>query len=221
MKKITSILLCIVMLATTVLLSSCSNLFARGEYNFPEGYTGGIRREPHLMKEGIYYWVETYDELVAAMELLKSHGSTFRTSVIFTYEGDLFDTKYYIYFNREKSDKIKYGDNPFDRWAEDVVVASFAFYDDVSIDELVYSSVHQYQCYFLTYGSEFCELYENNPDFTALGLNIWRYEHPDVYIYNQDYSVLLGLATTGIGEKNIMIPESGQNAILETLTVIK
>lgn len=220
MKKITSILLCIVMLATTVLLSSCSNLFARGEYNFPEGYTGGIRREPHLMKAGIYYWVETYDELVAAMELLKSHGSTFRTSVIFTYEGDLFDTKYYIYFNREKSDKIKYGDNPFDRWAEDVVVASFAFYDDVSIDELVYSSVQQYQCYTISINQyRFPQWYETNADkdMDSNDLYIEQNEY-GINIYTRNYKMLLSI---GGFNSSYPIPQDCLDTMIESAIVIE
>ena len=229
MKKITSILLCIVMLATTVMLSSCSSLFAKDEYDFPEGYTGGFLREPNLMREGIYYWVETYDELVAAMELLKSHGSTFRKSVIFTYEGDLFDTKYYIYFHRKKSDKIKYGEDPFDRWAEDVVVASFAFYDDVSIDELVYSFVERYRCYTINSAAEFDEWYKDNPNIKASDLKIVHYSKPNAlfidrqntFIYNQDSVKILSLVSWGLGESNIHIPDIGVNAIVESIKVIE
>ena len=129
---------------------------------FPEGYTGGWMIEWHSTLA--YYWVETYEECVAAIEQLKSHGSTFEKKLIFTYEGDLFDTKYCFTIDRKKADKIKYGEDPFDRYAEDVVVMSVAFYDDVSIDELIFSKIAWYECYSLETGERFEEAYAENPN---------------------------------------------------------
>ena len=111
---------------------------------YPEGYTCGFPyfiRQPGSELE--FWWVETYDECLSAINLLKSHGSTFAPNAIFSYEGDLFDTKYCFIFNQPK-DSIKFGENPFDRWAGNVEIKTYAFFEDVSIDELVYSYISQY-----------------------------------------------------------------------------
>ena len=98
-----------------------------------------------------YYWVETYDEALEAVELLKSHGSTFEESLIFSYDGDLFDTKYCFYMNYFTSDRIDWGENPFDRKSENVRVTSVAFFEEISIDDLVKGRVSWYDAYELKY----------------------------------------------------------------------
>lgn len=122
-------------------LSSCGGIF-RIRSIFPEEYTGGFGDLDN--GSGIkYYWVETYEELIAAMNLLRSHGSTFLKNAVLNYEGDLFDTKYCITISRfdGNADYVKFGDDPYDRWAKDVLVMSYGFFEDVTIDELVYSYV--------------------------------------------------------------------------------
>ncbi len=144
-------------LASIFLLSSCNSFnktnndsdIINGNHPdwdfYPEGYTGGFRHQPGCDVE--YWWVETYEECVAAIEMLKSHGSTFAESVIFTYEGDLFDTKYCFeiphYDNR--TEEIEFGDNPFERRGGDVLVCSYAFFEDVTIEEINYSYVSRYR----------------------------------------------------------------------------
>ena len=151
MKKIVSFALCLVILCTTLMLSSCN--IGVGDMGhsthdlFPEGYTGGFRHQPGANIE--YWWVETYEECLEAIELLKSHGSTFEETAIFTYDGDLFDTKYcfVIKHSHEDTDYIKFGDNPFDRRAIDVAVRSYAFFDNVTIDEINHSLIQNYEVY--------------------------------------------------------------------------
>ena len=158
MKKLIAILL----LAATLMLSSCGYPFVRKSI-FPEGYTGGFGIEYGSGHE--IYWVETYEECVEAMDQLKSHGSTFQKNIIFSYEGDLFDTKYCFMFLHKK-DGVKYGDNPYDRWADKVVVLTVGFFEDVTIEELVYSDVYDYRgirSSKVSYFDEICEKYSNVP----------------------------------------------------------
>lgn len=123
------------------------------DYNFyPDGYTCGFpdllyQRGPELE----FWWVETYDECLAAIELLKSHGSTFAESAIFAYEGNLVDTKYCFIFSRTHiyTEKIKFGDNPFDRKACDVRIVTYAFIENVTIDEINYSDIMDYRVFSL------------------------------------------------------------------------
>ena len=143
MKKIISLVLVVVL--TTLALSSCGlNISIPLKY-YPKGYTagfGGLNKAPYPE----YYWVETYDELIQAIDQLKAHDSTILETVIFNYEGDLFDTKYCIQISTwgGLADEVKFGDNPFDRWARDVAITPYAFFEDVTIDELVYSYVSDY-----------------------------------------------------------------------------
>ena len=147
MKK-TVILLVSITLSLALLLSSCGRLIFGEERIFPDGYTGGFGIGYGSKIE--YYWVETYEEAMAAIELLKSHGSTFEESAIFSYEGELFDTKYCFQINGHKADYVKFGDNPYDRRAEGVRVSSWGFFEDVTIDEIVYGYINNYDaCSFI------------------------------------------------------------------------
>ena len=119
--------------------------YDQSDSGFPEGYTGGWDITGSSMS---YYWVETYDECVAAIELLKSHGSTFASSAIFNCEDEFVDVKYCFGFSHHsKGDRIKYGENPFERYYADVWVTSVGFYEDVTIEELVYSNIEDYEAF--------------------------------------------------------------------------
>ena len=100
-------------------------------YLFPEGYTGGFNHQPGENVE--YWWVETYEECLEAIELLKSHGSTFANDILLTYDGDLFDCKYRFMITGvgATTEKIEWGDNPFDRYANNVYLNCYAFFDEV------------------------------------------------------------------------------------------
>ncbi len=164
MKKIIvkTISAALVFVLTLAALSSCGWYpFGDPRSIFPEGYTGGWGIEYGSGEE--IYWVETYEEAVAAMDQLKSHGSTFYKTAIFSYEGELFDTKYCFMFQGKK-DNVKFGDNPYDRWAENVIVQSVGFFEDVTIDELVYSDIDDYlwfKCATPHNFNELCEKYHN------------------------------------------------------------
>lgn len=157
LKTISAILIFIL---STIALSSCSLLKddidnpydgdnVHEDWDFyPEGYTAGF---PKLMRKVgprvEYWWVETYEECVEAIELLKSHGSTFKETAIFNYDGELFDTKYFFKISLENryTEKIEFGDNPFDRTAMDVEVTSFAFLKSVTIEEINYGDILDYK----------------------------------------------------------------------------
>ncbi len=199
MKKIliNNISMCLVIVLLIVSLSSCQYLsFLPGNENingnhndwtfYPEGYTGGFSHQPGCDVE--YWWVETYEECVAAIELLKSHDSTFAESVIFTYEGDLFDTKYcfeiphYVILTEE----IEFGENPFDRRGGGILVCSYAFFDDVTIEEINYSYVSRYR-YYLPLVSGTREI--NVPDLTTIQLSYELVSYQDKYRFDGWYSV--------------------------------
>ena len=146
---------------------------------FPDGYTGGFYHQPGANIE--YWWVETYEEVIEAIELLKSHGSTFSQDpsyqLLLTYEGDLFDVKYCFTIAGVggKTEKIKWGDNPFDRHAENVKINSYAFFEDVTIDEINHSYITnrhtRYKAYI--YGINNAVVFDNSiPNELVIGE--WR-----------------------------------------------
>lgn len=150
-KAISTILIFVI---TTMVLSSCFGSSVtngneyRGHYHvndwYPEGYTAGFGLNTCSPVE--FWWVETYEECIDAIALLNSHGSTFSHDSVFLYEGNLFDTKFCFVFSGEK-DKIKFGDNPFDRYASDIRIETYAFLEDVSLDDINYSFVYRYEAY--------------------------------------------------------------------------
>ena len=142
-KLIAMILASVLML---IALTSCG-IYLGWNPPFPEGYTGGIGIDPGSPVEP--YLFDTYDELVDAVEKLKSKGSTFNKTSIITCE-EYFDIKYLLIINSDKTNKIKYGDDPFDRCVKDVDISSFVFFEDVSISELSYSHFLMYNNYHFT-----------------------------------------------------------------------
>ena len=216
MKKLIAILL----LAATLMLSSCQYFIKNGPHPkdpnyFPEGYTGGFGIEKDDYNTA-YYWVETYEECAQAIELLKSHGSTFSKNVIFTYEGDLFDTKYCFMIGRMQSEKIKYGENPFDRWAEYVEIWSFAFYDDVAIDELIYSYTSEYECTMLHTTRYFRNTYIKDPSINS-GEFVYEWDGENYMI--SDLKAEYPILSIG-GCDGDPIPESHVEAIINSIEII-
>ena len=169
--RIASLLLLLLIAASS--LCSCSLGDHYGKNSFPEGYTGGFGIPPGSEIE--YYWVETYAEAVEAINLLKSHGSTFLTDNILTYDGDMFDTKYCFAFFGQK-DKIIYGENPYDRWASEIEVLSYAFFEEVSVEEISYSLLKYYDAY--SFNANECYIQSAQP-IKAEDINFqdWGMEH--------------------------------------------
>ena len=169
MKKLISVFLVIVLIISAVVAAFILQIEWKSKhYGLPEGYTGGFNYYYNYgAPEMEYYWVESYDECMAAIEKLESHGSKIDKSLIFSYEGDAFDTKYCFSFDRGKTDKIVFGEDPFDRYTEKVSIRAWAFFDDVEIEELIYSNVENYNCCYL--GGEvrdYLNVFRNNPDLT-------------------------------------------------------
>ena len=154
---------------------------------YPEGYTGGLNF--HSLYDGPvveYYWVETYEELSDGIEALKENGSTFDTmsNIIPAIETDdlPFDVKYVFFISGDQCRKYGEQGDFFDRKLENVTVLTYIFFDEVTIDELVFSNVIHYDCYTIitkTADAEYCgvdfstetlrcEYYFTNSEYMAL-----------------------------------------------------
>ena len=155
MRKTISILLFLVIICNMFMLCSCGLIFTSKKY--PEGYTGGFGISYGSDIE--YYWVETYEEALEAISELESYGSTFTESAYFNYEGDLFDTKYCFVFSGKKH-SVKEGKKPSERWADRVIIKTYAFFEDISIAELEYSYISDYDVLYFDPCSEFYRMHK-------------------------------------------------------------
>ena len=218
MKKLISALLVIVLIISAVVgVYIFLYKWSEKHYGMPEGYTGGF--EHHYGQDYTYYWVETYDECVAAIEKLESHGSNINNSLILSNECDGMDVKYCFKFRDFKTESIVFGEDPFDRYSGDVIVFSYIFYEDVKIDELVYSYVSDYRYSEVAYlrVDKYSEMLEKYPDVTnedfevkfddndlngefAVGWNDVLISYKDYFIYQTWF---LGEYVSGVSVENI------------------
>ena len=218
MKRIVSAILVICTLLLS--LTSCGAVFTfppLPKMGYPEGYTGGFKNVDDR-SETECWWVETYDELMEAVDLLKSHGSTFRKSIVSDYVGDLYDIKYCITIDRKtgETEKIKYGDNPFDRKAAGVVILSYAFFEDVTIDELNYSYLTDYDVMTITQGRP---LNEGDVDL-EFDLCVWdHYDGGRKYILCNDEERIL-VVSRSKGSTYSDISDEVLNAVCGSLVLI-
>ena len=110
-----------------------------------DGYTGGLTNLEEYHHYNEVYWLETYDEVVEAVELLKSHGTEIPPIILFDCEEYGLDMKFCISF-RKSSEPYTDGKNYFDRKLEIVEIYSFVFFEDVTVEELEYSHYNYYEC---------------------------------------------------------------------------
>ena len=107
-----------------------------------DGYTGGFTRRQSYHDKYEMYWLETYDEVLEAVELLKSHGSTIKCSLGFNCEGEVLDIKFCFLFEKSKAEPLQEGKNFFDRKIDDGEFGWFGFYEYISIDDLLYEEIY-------------------------------------------------------------------------------
>jgi hypothetical protein len=193
---------------------SCGWLAGNGI--FPEGYTGGIYDEPNYGLELEHYWVETYDEYANAVQKLISHNSKILESIIFSYEGELFDTKYCFTFDRKRSKKITFGEDPFDRYAK-VSIQAFAFFEDVEIEELVYSYVTEYDCYALEKRSGLHSALERESDVLSNELDVEIFDN-EYYVGYQEYCLY---TVVHCNKSHNLISEDAFYAIFNSVELIE
>lgn len=154
--KTSAILLVFILIIATI--TSCKLGVHKYNPTFPDDYTGGFG-DIHT-RPAQYFWVETAEEAEAAIELLKSHNSTFEDEYLYTCDSELFDTKYcFMFFGH--SDMIKFGEDPFDRGAKDIHIRTYVFFEDVTIEEINYSLLGRFDAYEVSVSDRYYHVKEN------------------------------------------------------------
>ena len=111
---------------------------------FPEGYTAGFGGDPCMFDTIGFYWLETYDEVLEAIELLESHGSQIESRFGLTCDGEPYDIKWCFSFRWSKAEELEEGKNFFDRKIDGGYFNCYIFRKDVTIDVLNYSKITFY-----------------------------------------------------------------------------
>ena len=213
MKRIVSLVLMACILCSMLAMVSCGYILSWPKIKYPEGYTGGFSYHLDAYPQTEYHWVETYDEAMAAVELLESHGSTFVKSPIFSYDGDLFDTKYCFVIESNNAEFVQFGDDPFDRRAENVRVHCYGFFEDVTIDEIVYSFVKDYDKVYLSASNDI-ETQPKNLRFK------WDLDNCGGNAYDDANRYYFSLDRSGKNGEKIELSEECVNAIMGSIEFV-
>lgn len=160
MKKIFKTLVCL-LICFSVLLSlvsceiiSTANSLIRefrilyGLYEDSDGYTGGFHMEPHFVGDHYFFWFETYDELMEVLNRTRAYGTKIPVTPYFDCEEEYgVDVKFCVTIPSKYAEDLEEGKDCFDQYLNDysIDIHSFVFFDEVSIDELVYSDYSSYR----------------------------------------------------------------------------
>ena len=213
MKRIVSAILVICTLL--LCLTSCGPVFRSSIY--PEGYIGGVGISYGSGTQ--LYWVETYEEALECIELLKSHGSTILESLLYSYEGDLFDTKYLFRFCGKK-DAAKYGDNLCDRYAENVSVETYGFFEDVDIKDFEYTYISNFDVLYFEPNIDFYRAYNSDEDIDRELFTYESYNSTEIYSFVMYGKTAFAKIYREKNNEQTKLDEECINAILDSLVFI-
>ena len=96
----------------------------------------GLKPEEILQVSYELYWLDTYEEVLAAIELLESHGSTVNDSIAFNYESDTLDSKYLFLCRKGNAAPLEDGKSFFDRKMDEGFFLWYGFYSDITVEDL-------------------------------------------------------------------------------------
>ena len=150
-KVLISILLLISILFSLVSCDFVSNIVDRFtddpprgviEYDesfpFPKGYTGGVSPNYQVHLDCEVKWLDTYDELKDAVTRLRAHGTEVDPTVLFDCEEYGLDLKFCVISPRYLSEELSEGQGYFDRKLASVSISTYVFFEDASIDEIIF-----------------------------------------------------------------------------------
>ena len=223
MRNVLKILVCIAICFSSIIsLVSCDDiydiLYTNKKSYVPDGYTGGVEYDDHYHSLYEIKWVETYEEMMDAVTLLRSHGSTIYDATVFSCEEDSLDFKFCFVFPRDKAPALQEGENYFDRCIDGVNITQFIFLEDVTIEELEYSTWDSYKA--------MCVVVEETPDdpqgVENIEFNPWiaetaqnGYGHYEIR-YNDKIQFVLDM-----GYEECALTEEQINALKNSIEILK
>ena len=159
MRKIKKSLVALLLLVSVIFsFASCDILFS--DNGRDSGYTGGFPNEPHFYSGLKIYWLETYEEAMAAIEHLEAYDNDIKKTLISSYENEVVDAKYCFMVYTSGAKRLKKDQKWYDHKYSQVTVSYYGFLDKITIEELEHSAVNYYRY--------FCVGLENKSEFDAL-----------------------------------------------------
>ena len=216
MKKFKRIAISLLLIiAITVSFASCRKIVRIGK---PKGYTGGLDGDGighYYNKE--FHWVETYEEVMTAIDHLRAAGNDIGLHAIPDYENETVDAKYCFYVDKSRAKKTDNGDEWYDRTGLRIIeIVYVGFLENVTIEELEYSRVYNYKC-FCTY--EASEL-EVNPD-DQLVYNCCLNDNGGCFVKTgSDGSVVFKVEYYNMDYHRNELPEDYKNAFPESIVFV-
>ena len=107
-------------------------------FPFPKGYTGGVETNYQWHLDYEVKWLDTYDELKDAVTRLRAHGTEVDPTVLFDCEEYGLDLKFCLISPRYLSEELSEGQGYFDRKLIRVSISTYVFFEDASIDEIIF-----------------------------------------------------------------------------------
>ena len=98
---------------------------------------GGLSSEELFRLDFEFYWLDTYEEVLEAIELLESHGSTVNRNIISTYESEQIDSKYLFLCEKKNAEPLEEGKDFFDRKMDDSCFLWYGFYNELTVEYLM------------------------------------------------------------------------------------
>ena len=116
-------------------------------FPFPKGYTGGVNTNYQWHLDYEVKWLDTYDELKDAVTRLRAHGTEVAPTVVFDCEEYGLDLKFCVISPRYLSEELSEDQGYFDRYLVSVSISTYVFFEDASIDEIIFDWILYDQSY--------------------------------------------------------------------------
>ena len=162
----------------------------------PEGYTAGFALTACMHETIGYYWLETYDEVLEAIELLKSHGSQIDSCYGVTCDGEPYDIKWCFSYLRRDAEELEEGKSFFDRRIDGGQFTCYILRKDVTIEELIFSYIRRYDYLYFSKAISCVEI----EDPEQLYVDWWGRETYGIEYPELEYYIMYGdtmIATLG------------------------
>ena len=200
--------------------------------------------EEYFRKDFEFYWLDTYEEVLAAIELLESHGSTVNRNIISTYESEQIDSKYLFLCAKKNAEPLEEGKDFFDRKMDDSCFLWYGFYDELTLEYLMEKTdyVTHAKKYMYIRGADVYEywIYCHNVDFDlfstisdpsdikfmledeSLADTIGYYMKPTILKYNEVDVLSIWVKNSDFkGDADPFLPVECQREFIESLVIIE
>lgn len=192
----------------------------------PNGYTGGAYSSRRTHFRAAFIWFETVDELNAALDLTRAHGTEIPQTPYFDCEEYGIDIKFLVTFPRRLvcDGRDMREQTSMDQKINYLKITAHVFFEDVSIEELEYSYYNSYDGFSTEKNSSpehqnYVEYPSENAEVT-----IYSFEHEDMEFFDMyavNYDGVLQFALREHRDSEHVITEEEWEIFKKTISIIE